>query len=170
MANWYTVAPTSVPKRRVPDDLRAANAPGRRSARAQGPLTERDLVLITYGDQVTEAGKPPLRTLAAFLGDRVADLFTFVHILPFFPSTSDDGFSVSDYTEVDPRLGDWDDVAALARRFGLMFDLVLNHCSQKNIAFKRFKRDDPRWGDAFLTADPPGGPVCTWRAPGPRPC
>ncbi len=126
----------------------------RRSARAQGPLTERDMVLITYGDQITEDGKPPLRTLAEFLGDRVADLFTFVHILPFFPSTSDDGFSVSDYAKVDPRLGDWDDIAAVARRFGLMFDLVLNHCSQKNIAFKRFKRDAPLWGEAFVTADP----------------
>jgi glycosidase len=127
---------------------------GRRSARALGPLTERDVALITYGDQVTEPGKAPLRSLAEFLGSRVADLFTLVHILPFFPSTSDDGFSVSDYTKVDPTLGDWDDIAALARRFGLMFDLVLNHCSPKNIAFKRFKRDAPGWGEAFLTADP----------------
>ena len=127
---------------------------GRRSARALGPLTERDVVLITYGDQVTEPGKPPLRSLAEFLGGQAADLFTFVHLLPFYPSTSDDGFSVSDYTAVDPSLGDWDDVGALAKRFGLMFDLVLNHCSQKNIAFKRFKRDAPLWGEAFLTADP----------------
>ncbi len=127
---------------------------GRRSARALGPLTERDLVLITYGDQVTEPGKPPLRSLAEFLGGSVADLFTFVHILPFFPSTSDDGFSVSDYTAVDPRLGGWDDIAALARHFGLMFDLVLNHCSTNNFAFKQFKRDAPLWRESFLTADP----------------
>jgi glycosidase len=127
---------------------------GRRSARALGPLTERDIVLITYGDQVTEPAKRPLRTLADFLGERVADLFTLVHILPFYPSTSDDGFSVSDYTKVDPNLGDWEDIAALAKRFGLMFDLVLNHCSPKNIAFKRFKRDAPPWGEAFVTADP----------------
>jgi glycosidase len=127
---------------------------GRRSARALGPLTEHDLVLITYGDQITEPGVAPLRSLANFLGDRVAGLFSFVHLLPFCPSTSDDGFAVSDYTAVEPRLGGWDDIDALAKRFGLMFDLVLNHCSPKNIAFKRFKRDVSGWGEAFLTTDP----------------
>ena len=40
-------------------------------------------------------------------------LFTYLHILPFFPYSSDDGFSVMDYRAVDPALGDWDDMLAL---------------------------------------------------------
>jgi sucrose phosphorylase len=58
--------------------------------------------------------------------------------LPFYPWTSDDGFSVVDYREVDERYGNWDDVSRLSEEFELMFDLVLNHCSSKSPWFKEY--------------------------------
>ncbi|HEY5811441.1 MAG TPA: hypothetical protein VIT23_02160, partial [Terrimicrobiaceae bacterium] len=85
-------------------------------------LTEADCMLITYGDQVRAAGKSPLQALANFLASRAKDILSAVHILPFYPSSSDDGFSVMDYYAVDPELGGWNDVESLRERFDLMFD------------------------------------------------
>ncbi len=102
---------------------------------------EQDVVLITYGDHVRAAGQPPLRTLHEFLVRHHFDqLFNVVHVLPFFPSSSDDGFSVIDYRTVEPALGDWDDVHRLGQSFGLMFDLVLNHVSQHSRWFQEYLR------------------------------
>src|SRR5690349_6956805 len=83
-------------------------------------LTQRDALLISYGDQVREPGTPPLRTLASFLGQHLTGIISGVHVLPFYSSSSDDGFSVIDYYAVDPELGSWSDVAALGERFDLM--------------------------------------------------
>src|SRR5690606_28636893 len=57
-------------------------------------LTERDAVLNTYGDMVSKAGEPPLVTLRHFLKSTVHPVINSVHILPFYPYSSDDGFSV----------------------------------------------------------------------------
>src|SRR5262249_17525855 len=76
----------------------------------QLPLTQRDALLIPYGDQVREPGVAPLQTLGEFLDEHAAGAVSGVHILPFYPSSSDDGFSVVDYRAVDPALGTWDDV------------------------------------------------------------
>lgn len=71
-----------------------------------GELTERDIMLITYPDQVREANALPLETLEKFLSQHVSNLISDVHLLPFYPSSSDDGFSVEDYRTVDPAFGD----------------------------------------------------------------
>lgn len=124
-----------------------------RSAREKKALSERDVLLITYADQVLAAGDPPLRTLARFLNAHAPDLISGVHILPFFPSSSDDGFSVVDYHAVDPALGSWDDVESLGRRFDLMFDLVLNHVSSESEWFRRFLLDDPAYQGFFISVE-----------------
>lgn len=116
-------------------------------------LTQRDALLITYGDQVREDGVPPLRTLGEFLDEHAAGAVSGVHVLPFYPSSSDDGFSVIDYREVDPALGTWDDVCRLGRRFDLMFDGVFNHVSQHSAWFQAFLRDDPAYRDWFITVE-----------------
>ena len=96
--------------------------------RLYGPQT---VLLITYGDQIRRTGTTPLACLREFLSAEGLDkLLSTVHVLPFFPYSSDDGFSVLDYRTVDPALGDWSDIKALGRQFELMFDLVLNHCSR----------------------------------------
>src|SRR5689334_3284767 len=73
-------------------------------------LTEKDSILITYGDQISAPGETPLQTLSAFCTKNLAGVVGGIHILPFFPWTSDDGFSVVDYRKVDPALGDWKDL------------------------------------------------------------
>jgi sucrose phosphorylase len=115
--------------------------------------TQRDAVLITYGDQVRAEGEAPLRTLGSFLTDRAADAISAVHILPFYPSSSDDGFSVMDYFAVDPALGAWEDVSALGGRFDLMFDAVFNHASAEGVWFKNFLAQKPGWETAFATVE-----------------
>ncbi|MEK7441084.1 MAG: alpha-amylase family glycosyl hydrolase, partial [Chloroflexota bacterium] len=116
-------------------------------------LSERDAILITYGDQVQDTGAPPLRVLADFCQRHLTGVVSGVHILPFYPWTSDDGFSVKDYRAVDPALGEWDDVKQLGKNFRLMFDGVINHVSSQSEWFQKFLRDDPRYRDYFITVE-----------------
>ena len=117
-------------------------------------LTERDAVLITYADQVTFCREAPLRTLRRLLDEQLSDVVTGVHLLPFYPWTSDDGFSVVDYHRVDEAVGDWPDVEALAPRYRLMFDAVINHVSASSAVFQGFLHGDERYQHHFITLDP----------------
>jgi glucosylglycerate phosphorylase len=119
--------------------------------REVGALCERDALLITYADQLREPGVAPLRTLATFSERRLADVVSGVHILPFFPWSSDDGFAVKDYFAVAPEYGNWDDLAAFRPRFDLMFDAVFNHASAQGDWFQRFLRDEPEFREFFVT-------------------
>lgn len=121
---------------------------------AAGRVSERDVILITYGDMVQEEGEPPLRTLARFLEAHVADVVNSVHLLPFYPYSSDDGFAVIDYKQVDPALGDWEDVERVGRRFRLMFDAVINHISAESEWFQAFLRDEAPYDDYFVVVEP----------------
>ncbi|MBN1487318.1 MAG: sugar phosphorylase [Anaerolineae bacterium] len=117
-------------------------------------LTERDVVLITYGDQVREPGKPPLQSLFEVLGSTVSNVITTVHILPFFPYSSDDGFSVIDYLAVNPELGSWEHIRNFRQGFKLMFDCVINHISSQSAWFKAFLAGDPDFENAFIVVPP----------------
>ena len=120
----------------------------------QNNWDEADVVLITYADSVQQAGQKPLVTLHQFLGDCLADSMSAVHILPFFPYSSDDGFSVMDYLAVNESHGNWENVEAIARDFKLMADLVINHMSARSRWFENFrKRVDPG-KDFFYEANP----------------
>ncbi|MEQ8210342.1 MAG: sugar phosphorylase [Lacipirellulaceae bacterium] len=117
--------------------------------------TEEDVVLITYGDQVQAEGKSPLAAFDAFLDDQSwNELFSTVHFLPFCPYSSDDGFSVIDYLQVDPALGDWGDIEQIGSSFQLMFDLVLNHCSAKSEWFAAYLRQEKPYDQFFFEASP----------------
>jgi sucrose phosphorylase len=95
-------------------------------------------VLITYGDMVQSSGETPLATLRRFLHERVGDAVSAVHVLPFFPYSSDDGFAVIDYRVVDPALGTWDDIDALSGAYRLAADLVINHVSGQSHWFRAY--------------------------------
>ena len=116
--------------------------------------SEHDVWLITYPDQFQRPGTPPLRSLLTFLNGHLASLCNGVHILPFFPSSSDEGFSILDYTAVDPDHGDWSDIEAIAARWRLMVDAVVNHCSAGSDWFTSWRADDAAFRDFFRTADP----------------
>ncbi len=113
-----------------------------------------DVVLITYGDQVRESGTPTLETLRKFLGAHLAGVITGVHLLPHHPFSSDDGFAVTDYTTVNPVLGDWTQVDALAREYRLMLDAVVNHTSASHPWFLRSVSGDPQYADFYHYPDP----------------
>lgn len=124
---------------------------GRAHPPAETSLTERDSLLITYGDQVRQEGQSHLKTLADFCETRLRGVVSGVHVLPFYPWSSDDGFSVKDYRAVDPALGGWDDVERLGASFRLMFDGVINHASAQGEWFGSFLRDENPYRDYFLT-------------------
>jgi len=119
-----------------------------------GPLGAGDAVLITYADQLRGLDAVPLQVLRQFLAARVTGLISGIHLLPFYPSSSDDGFSVIDYRQVDPAFGSWQQVHALAEDFRLMVDAVINHVSARSEWFQAFQRGDNPYADFFLTMDP----------------
>ena len=131
-----------------------SDLPGKDSP-AEQLWSERDVVLITYGDQVSEPDRPTLATLDRFLSEYELDqAFSIVHFLPFCPYSSDDGFSVIDFRQIDERLGDWSDLRQIARRTDLMYDLVLNHVSQHSEWFQKFLAGDSRFSNWFHVVDP----------------
>lgn len=123
-------------------------------------LSERDAIVITYGDQFHGEEKKPLDYLAHFMDEHLDGITSGVHILPFFPYSSDDGFSIIDYRKVDPELGSWDAIRAISDRFRLMADLVLNHCSQGHQWFQAFCRNERPYASYFISV-PPGTDVST---------
>lgn len=116
--------------------------------------SERDTILITYGNSIYEKNKDPLKSLSEFLDVKLNDVISTVHILPFFPFSSDDGFSVVDFREVDPALGDWESIMNISKEFRLMADLVINHASSKSLWFQEFLNNTPPYNDYFLTGSP----------------
>jgi sucrose phosphorylase len=115
---------------------------------------QRDAIVITYGDSVLEQGERPLRTLKRFLDEHVRGYLTGVHILPFYPWSSDDGFAVLDYSSVNEALGDWADIDAIGWDYHLMADLVINHCSSRSLWFENFLRGRSPGQGYFFTASP----------------
>ncbi|WP_303722057.1 sugar phosphorylase [Malonomonas rubra] len=112
---------------------------------------ERDVILISYGDSVCADGQSPLQSLSSFLEQHLTELVSIVHLLPFFPYSSDDGFAVIDYRQVNPELGDWPQIAALNRHFDLMVDLVINHVSSQHHWFQQFLRNEKPGRHYFIT-------------------
>ena len=122
---------------------------------SQSPLwDETTAVLITYGDMVQNQEEPPLRVLKRFADQHLVGALNTIHILPFCPYSSDDGFSVIDYRVVDAKLGSWKDIQVMGGGFRLMFDLVLNHCSRKSKWFTDYISDIAPYRDYFIEADP----------------
>ncbi|MEA3279662.1 MAG: alpha-amylase family glycosyl hydrolase [Thermodesulfobacteriota bacterium] len=122
--------------------------------RAKDYFSQDDVVLITYGDSLNKDGEAPLKTLHGFANRYLKDVFSAIHILPFFPYSSDDGFSVIDFFSVNPELGAWKDVEALGNDFQLMFDLVLNHISAKSRWFEQYLEEEKGFGDFAIEVEP----------------
>ena len=113
-------------------------------------MSQRDALLITYADQVRQPGEHPLKTLAGFCARHLKGVLSGIHLLPFYPWSSDDGFSVKDLFAVEPGYGTWQDIARLGADFDLMFDAVFNHASTQGEWFQQFLADDPRYAGFFI--------------------
>jgi len=115
---------------------------------------EKDVVLITYADQFSAAGENALPAFTRFYNKWLSHFFSHVHLLPFYPWSSDDGFSVIDYHEVAPETGTWSDIAELKQSASLMFDYVCNHMSAKSQWFANYLQQTPGYEDFFISVDP----------------
>ena len=113
-------------------------------------LDQGDVVLISYGDVISS--KHPLKILKNFLLEYADDIISTVHILPFFPYSSDYGFSVIDYSKVNPQLGNWEDIEEIGEDFHLAFDAVFNHISKESYWFKQFLEGEEKYTDWFIEA------------------
>lgn len=117
-------------------------------------ISEKDTMLITYGDSILDDGKPGLEGLTRFVREHVGETISTIHLLPVFPYTSDDGFSVVDYYRINPELGDWSNIEELAGEYSLMFDAVINHVSKSSDWFKKFLAGEVPYDEYFIKCDP----------------
>lgn len=132
--------------------------PFKRRKRARTPgnrmWSEADALVITYGNSIVDGQHKPLDLLNDFLRRYCDGWLNSVHILPFFPYTSDDGFAVSDFCSVNPQLGDWSDINRIADEFTLMSDLVLNHVSSQGAWFNAYRQGQAPYDKFFFEASP----------------
>lgn len=118
-------------------------------------FTEQEVILITYGDLLRGKEHSPIATLAKFCDTFLEGTINTLHILPFFPYSSDRGFSIIDFETVDPNLGSWQDIEDLENRYQLMFDGVINHVSSKSRWFQEFLDGNPLYKDFFIAYSSP---------------
>ena len=114
--------------------------------------SEEDFFLITYADTIKKKKVKNLISLGNFL-NKYCKEFSFIHILPFFPYSSDDGFAVKDFKTVNSEHGDWDDFKKISFGFKTMIDLVINHCSSENELFKDFLNGISFVSDFFIVSN-----------------
>lgn len=117
-------------------------------------FTEKDIVLITYADSILGKDQAPLQTMHDFTKNNLKNVFSAIHFLPFYPYSSDDGFSVIDYYAVNKDVGSWDDITSISRDFDLMFDFVLNHISAKSDWFAKYLEEDEEFKNLAIDVDP----------------
>jgi len=120
----------------------------------EGYFSHEDVVLITYGDSLLKEGQVPLVTLHDFASTYLKDVISTIHFLPFFPWSSDDGFSVMDFFAINPELGSWVDAVSMGRDFQLMFDYVVNHFSSKGEWFQNYLAGKDGYADFAIEVDP----------------
>ena len=122
--------------------------------RANDHLRSTDCWIISYPDHISGHQGPPLEILDGFVQRRLKPLVTGVHILPCFPSSSDEGFSVMDYVEIDEQYGTWADIDRIASHGDMMLDAVVNHASTQGEWFQQWKDGAQPFDGFFRTEDP----------------
>ena len=115
--------------------------------------SESTSVLITYADTIADNNNLPIKSIHNFMKSYCSDIFDIVHILPFFPSSSDKGFAVMDYYAIYHRFGNWEDILNISKDFGVMADVVINHGSSQGQWFKNFIRGRGKGYNYFLNFD-----------------
>lgn len=110
--------------------------------------------LITYVDRLSGGG---ISTLHSLLKGPLQGVFAGVHLLPFFYPIdgSDAGFDPIDHTQVDSRLGTWEDLRKLSTSVDVMADVIVNHVSSRSMQFQDFsmRGSKSEYGGMFLTLD-----------------
>ena len=112
-------------------------------------INEKDILLISYADTIRSQNNKSFRILKDFLDTYIKKKINIIHILPFYPSSSDGGFAVTDFFKIDNVHGNWSDLRKLSNDYIIMSDIILNHASSKGIWFKRFLEDHGVGKDFF---------------------
>ncbi len=116
--------------------------------------SESDIWLISYGDSLNQPDKKSLQTLTSFLRSHLKESISQVHLPPIYPYTSDDGFAVSDFTQIRPELGSWQDIDELATSHGVTLDFPLNHISSSHPWFQGFLAGQKPYKNIAITESP----------------
>ena len=111
---------------------------------------EHEVVLITYGDSILSNNEKPLKTFKRFAHNYLNGYVSAIHLLPVYPYTSDDGFSVVDYLKIDENLGEWKDIEVIGNEFDLMLDAVINHISKESTWFKKYQKNIEPYNHFFI--------------------
>lgn len=116
----------------------------------QNRWDESDVALITYLDTFYNNDEKNIQTLEQVLNTYLQDNVSIIHLLPFFPYSSDDGFAVIDYLKIKKGLATWSDIKKLSLKYKIMADLVINHCSSQSEWFQQFLNNQLPGKNYFL--------------------
>ncbi len=116
-------------------------------------VSEKTILLIIYADNIQSRKEKTLYTFFKFFQKKLKDFFEVIHILPFYPSSGDGGFSVIDHEDIDKKFGGWNNIDDLAKEVFIMVDLIINHASKESIWFKNFLENKDVGKDFFFTIE-----------------
>lgn len=107
--------------------------------------------LICYPNRIGEN----LSDLYQFMNQNLSKAIGGVHILPFYPSNADGGFSPLTHKEVDSKVGTWEDIERISADFDLCADVTVNHISDESEEFKDFIQHgfESKYADLFVNVD-----------------
>lgn len=110
--------------------------------------------LICYPNRIGQN----LEDLYTVLEKHLHDAIGGIHLLPFYPSNADGGFSPLTHEEVDPEFGTWEDVERIAAKFDICADITVNHISDESKEFKDFmqKGFDSEYAELFVHVEKMG--------------
>lgn len=121
-----------------------------KAAASKHSFSEKDAIMITYSDQLHDTEQTAIKALEQCLDKYCKGIINTIHLLPFYPYSSDDGFSVIDYKKVNPACGSWKNIESLRKKFRLMFDAVINHISSESEWFKNYLDGKKNFDDSFI--------------------
>lgn len=99
----------------------------------------------------SRSDQSPLASLARFFSEWLAP-DAAVHLLPFYPSSGDGGFSSSSWSQVDPALGTWHDIEQLTCKRYVVVDGIYNHVGIDHPFFRNFLQDPFRYAPLFYAS------------------
>ena len=116
-------------------------------------ISEKTSLLISYADSIYLNKKSSISLFKTFFQKKLKKYFNTIHFLPFYPSSSDSGFSVKDHYKIDNKLGRWSDIKKISKSNDIMADMVINHTSARGLWFKNFLKNKQPGKNYFLTVD-----------------
>ena len=116
-------------------------------------ISEKTSLIICYGDSVYSNKESSILLFKTFFQKKLKNYFNTIHFLPFYPSSSDSGFSVKDHYKIESKLGNWSDIKKISKSNDIMADIVINHSSARGLWFRNFLKNKNPGKNYFLTID-----------------